>query len=819
MDKKMYRLMNWPAIEAIVYSEECHPYDLLGPETVGNQTLVQTFQPGAGDVFLYDEKNEEEIRMECVDEEGYYAAFLPGRMRREYHFTLVDPDGTERDVYDAYAYRPRISPSVYKRIQLDMRPDSADLLGAHKTVMDGVSGYLFTVFAPNALRVSVVGPFNRWDGRVHPMQKIEEYGIHVLFIPGLESGTEYMYEIKKHDRSIVLKADPYELMHTVRPGKHSVTADLTEYPWTDRNYLEMKQKQNVSSFPVNILKFHPAMMNQMPEFAADNRKEQLQKVIAYAKQMSYTHIALMATLQHPYDETLGYEVIGFYAPNSLYWKPEELQAFVDECHKKNIGVLIDLPIARFPKDDFGLCEFDGSRLYEYTDTRKAEKADGATRLFNLARYEVRNYLLGSAYHWLTRYHVDGLCLNDLSSVLFYDYDRDGLDCACNMYGGHENLEAADFLRRMNQMIHKQFPYAVMIAQEPAGFPGVTDPKTEQGLHFDLKCNLGMTKGLVDYMAYDPYFRKHHHTELTDLNIYQFCENYVISMDPLAADCGDCSVLDRMPGDGTEQYANLRAAYAYMMLQPGKKGSFPAQVLSDKQPWNMHALYEEQKDCGKQFATFVAALNDFYLHQPALYEQDHEERGFRWINTTREEENILTWERISRFGRILVVAHMGNILRKNVVIGVPENGKYKAIFSTDLPEFGGSGNHVKRIRPSVRTAADGQKYSIKMNLAPLSITAFSMIPYTEEELEKQIETEKQQLARQRDARKLAMVRKRESEKRTLAKQREAEKQALARRKEAEKLALMQKKAREKVRLSQPSTVKTERKQPSGKQGGK
>lgn len=819
MDKKIYKLMNWPEIEAIVYSEECHPYNLLGPTTVGNQTLVQTFRPGVKDVFIFDEKAGVETRMECADEEGYYAALLPGKGRKDYHFNIVDAFGVESECDDAYAIRPQVNKSVYKAIQLDMKAETAKLFGAHEMNLEGKQGFLFTVWAPNALRVSVVGDFNHWDGRVHPMQKIDEYGIHILFIPGVTAGMEYMYEIKKADRNIILKADPYERCHTVRPENHSVTVSDKVYAWTDKNYLDMKSKQNAHSFPVNILKVHPSMLCNMPEFADKSRIESVRKLIAYAVKASYTHIELMGSIQHPYDETLGREIIGYYAPNSKYWENDDLKQFVDEAHRQNIGVILDWSVAGFPKDDFGLCEFDGRPLYEYADSRKAEKANGSTRLFDLARYEVRNYLLGSAVHWLSEYHVDGLKLDNLSGVLFYDYDRDGLDNACNMYGSHENLEACDFFRTLNKQIHKEFPYAMLIAEEPAGYIGVTDTDSENGLSFDLKCDGGFSYGLMDYFKFDPYFRMHHQTELTDLNIYQFCEKYMIPMDERITNNDGLSARSSMPGNIAEQFANLRAAYAYMMLQSGKKCSFPARVLAADKPWNIVALYETGTEAETQFSNYVSALNDFYKNQPALYERDNEERGFRWVNTTNAEKNIVIWERSSSLGKVLVVAHMANVLRKNELVGVPENGKYKEIFSTDLPEFGGSGNNVKRVRPSSRIPADGQKYSIKMNLAPLSVTVFTMIPYTEEELVKQREEEKILLARHREAEKLAKVRAKEAEKAKLAKQREAEKRKLDRIHEAEKATLATRKKQEKASLAKAKSVKRDIKQPSGKQGGK
>ena len=728
MADKLYDLMDWAGIEAIVYSEEDHPRRILGPRLVKGGVLIQCFFPGREKVMVKTLKDQKKYPMTMEDEAGFFAVLLAGKEIPDYVF-VVQEEGKYKEYKDPYRFPGRITKEDEVQFAHGIGYHIYEKLGAHPVRSGHTNGVHFAVWAPNALRVSVAGDFNNWDGRMHPMEKHEESGIFELFIPQVKPGDIYKYEIKLRDGLTYLKADPFANAAQLRPDTASVVANLKRYRWQDREWMRARKNVQKEDRPMYIYEVHlGSFCRPQDDRPFCNYREIAVKLAEYVKEMGYTHVELMPVMEHPLDESWGYQVTGYYAPTSRYGTPEDFMAFVDHMHREGIGVILDWVPAHFPKDDFGLSSFDGTGLFEHQDPRQGIHPHWGTKIFNYGRPQVSNFLIANAMFWADKYHVDGIRMDAVASMLYLDYGRRDGEWVANIYGGNENLEAVEFLKHLNSMMKKMYPDVLMIAEESTAWPMVTGDVKKDGLGFDYKWNMGWMNDFLGYLQYDPVFRGAHHNELTFSMIYAYSEKFLLSLshDEFVHEKG--SMIQKMPGDEEQKYANMRAALAYMISHPGKKLLFMGQDFAQEQEWSEARgldweLLEEEKH--HKFWQFMKDAVHLYKSQPALYEQDFDPEGFEWINAMEWERNILSFLRTDKKGehQLLIVCNFSALPYEEYRVGVPRAGKYKEIFNSDAKTYGGSGMVNPRVKSSRTEECDDREHSIKIKLASLSVSVF------------------------------------------------------------------------------------------------
>lgn len=736
MDGKLYDLMNWPRIEALVYSEEDEPQEILGPHKVTGGILIQAFLPTAVKATVAVKGGGKTYPMEQADENGFYAVLLPGRTIPEYTYQVEYDNGTKEELADPYAFAPKVfTKNDVDKFEAGIHYTIYEKLGAHPMTIRETKGTYFAVWAPNAARVSVVGDFNLWDGRRHPMRKIQEAGIFELFIPGLGAGENYKYEIKTRSRLPMLKADPYANGAELRPNTASVIRDLNTYTWTDSAWLDQRKKTDYKKSPMLIYELHLGSWKKPEEESGRefyNYREIAQELAPYVKEMGYTHVELMPVMEHPFDASWGYQVTGYYAPTARYGTPEDFMYFMDYMHNQGIGVILDWVPAHFPRDTFGLASFDGTCLYEHWDPRQGSHPHWGTLIYNYGRPQVKNFLISNALFWTEVYHADGIRMDAVASMLYLDYGKNDGEWVANIYGGKENLEAVEFLKHLNSIFKKRKDGALLIAEESTAWPKVTGAVEEDGLGFDFKWNMGWMNDFMGYMHYDPVFRAYHHGELTFSMIYAYSENFILSLSHDEVVHGKASLVGKMPGDRDSQLNNLRAAYGYMMAHPGKKLLFMGQEYAPFEEWNENVGLDwellQYQDHGNM-REYVKALNQFLKDHPALYEQDHEPEGFEWINNISANENMLVFLRKAKKAKetLLIVCNFSPLVYEKHKIGVPFEGRYKEIFNSDSEVFGGSDVRNKRAKLSKRSECDGRKNSIEITVPPMGIAVFTCTP--------------------------------------------------------------------------------------------
>ena len=737
MTEKLYKLMNWPEIEAVIYSEEDKPHRLLGAHPEGTQTLVQAFFPGAKAVTYCPQKGRK-VEMEMADEAGFFAALVPGGKPKPYTFQVTEADGTVKQVEDPYRFGPVITKEDTARFHAGIHYEAYRILGAHLMTLDGVDGVHFAVWAPNAVRVSVVGDFNSWDGRVHQMSRLWDSGIFEIFVPGVSEGENYKFELKVKGGLTYLKADPYAFGQQLRPDTASVVRRIDGFSWEDEAWIARREKLDFHKEPISVYEMYLgsfAKPEEGREYAT--YRELAPKVVSYVKEMGYTHVELMPVMEHPLDGSWGYQVIGYYAPTARYGTPEDFMSFINELHKAGIGVILYWVPAHFPRDTYGLSAFDGTCLYEHKDPRQGYHPHWGTLLYNYGRPEVSNYLIANALYWIEQYHADGIRMDAVASMLYLDYGKSEGQWVPNLYGGNENLEAVEFLKHVNSMILKRGRGALSIAEESTAWPKVTGALDEEGLGFSFKWNMGWMNDFLGYIRNDPYFRSYHHNELTFSMIYAYSEHFMLVLSHDEVVHGKASMLGKMPGEEPQRLANLRATYAYMMMHPGKKLLFMGQDIGEYDEWNEKRTVEwellsEKKHEG--IRQFVRRLNELYVSSPALYEKDDSWDGFEWINCINSNDCSLSW--IRKSGReeetLLVCVNFADVERRRYRIGVPYEGKYVEILNSDGKKYGGEGRVNKTPRASRPVSCDGRDNSIQIRQAPLSVSVFAYVPYTEEE---------------------------------------------------------------------------------------
>lgn len=731
MTKKLYKMMNWPVIEEIIYSESQDPHATLGPHVQGNGTLIQAFFPGAQKVTLQLTKDMAEKEMELADDDGFFAVWLPVKNVGAYRYIVSYENGSVETMQDAYRHECLITAEDEEKFAMGVHYTVYEKLGAHPLNLDGEDGVYFAVWAPNALRVSTVGDFNHWDGRVHQMRKLPS-GIFEIFIPGVKAGDNYKYEIKLKTGLTYLKADPYGNAAQLRPETASVVADLRNFKWEDKEFIKKRKTFQKENAPISVYELYlGSFLAPKDDEEYANYREIADKLIPYVKEMGYTHVELMPVMEHPLDASWGYQVIGYYAPTARYGTPEDFMYFVNELHKAGIGVILDWVPAHFPRDIYGLSSFDGTCLYENPDEQRRSHPHWGTLVFDYGRPEVSNYLIANALFWVEKFHADGIRMDAVASMLYLDYGRNPGEWTANIYGGNENLEAVELIKHLNSMMGKRNPGVLRIAEESTAWPMVTGSLEDGGLGFDLKWNMGWMNDYLDYIKYDPYFRSHHHSELTFSMIYAYSEKFMLVFSHDEAVHGKSSMLGKMPGEREQKFANLRLTYAYMFTHPGRKLLFMGQDIGEFSEWNEMRQTEWELlkyPDHKGMAALVKKLNELYTTKPALYEWDDKPEGFAWINSINSAENLLTFMRRTRKKEsLLVVAANFSGVEKQVKIGVPYEGSYKEILNTDAEEFGGSGMINKRAKRAVKKEWDDRPYSVSITLAPLSVSILEFRP--------------------------------------------------------------------------------------------
>lgn len=756
MDQTLYELMDWAGIEEIVYSEAANPHELLGAHMTEKGMLIQAFMPTARDITVKLASTGKSYQMEMADEAGFFAVLIPRKTLAEYTFMVFYDNGSLCEIHDPYSFAPQLTDSDLKKFEAGIHYNIYNKMGAHPMKIKGVDGVYFSVWAPCAMRVSVVGDFNLWDGRRHQMRNLGDSGIFELFIPEVEQGAVYKYEIKFKNGLPALKADPYANYAELRPNTASVVWDLNEYEWQDQEWMAARAKRDTKTEPVSIYEVHLGSWKRKPlltdhtqheitgsEFY--NYREIAVELAEYVKEMGYTHIELMPVMEHPLDESWGYQVTGYYAPTSRFGTPDDFMYFMDYMHGQGIGVILDWVPAHFPRDAWGMANFDGTCVYEHKDSRQGSHPHWGTLIYNYGRPGVSNFLIANAMFWADRYHADGIRFDAVASMLYLDYGKNPGEWVANIYGGHENLEAVEFLKHLNSVFRARKDGAVLIAEESTSWPKMTGEVKNGGLGFDYKWNMGWMNDFLGYMKYDPYFRCHHYNELTFSMIYAYSENFILVFSHDEVVHGKGSMVGKMPGDSLEvKFANLRAAYGFMMGHPGKKLLFMGQDFGQVNEWSEHKSIEWELlefPLHSQMKEYVKALNHVYRQQPALYKKDYHPDGFEWVNCMDSANNVVAFLRKTekREETLLIVCNFAPALHRKYQLGVPFEGKYKEIFNSDAEVFGGQGLCNPRVKTSKREECSGKSNSISVQLAPLGVSIFSCTPVKVESTRKKQNT--------------------------------------------------------------------------------
>ena len=748
MDKKLYDMMDWAGIEELVYSESSNPHRMLGAHVTEDGLMIQAFIPTAIAVSVKLKPSGKKYEMEMEDEAGFFAVLIPRKQIIEYTLAVTYDNGTVQEIQDPYAFAPQIDEQELKKFEAGICYDIYEKLGAHVLEINGVKGVYFAVWAPCAMRVSVVGDFNMWDGRRHQMRKLGDYGVFELFIPGLAAGCVYKYEVKALNGDAMLKADPYGTYVELRPDNASIVWNVDGYQWNDQEWMEKRKKDYGKEKPMSIYEVHlgswirkPIQIDENGEEVIGsefyNYRELAENLVEYAKEMEYTHVELLPVMEHPLDASWGYQVTGYYAPTSRYGTPDDFQYFMNYMHQSGIGVILDWVPAHFPRDLVGLACFDGTHVYEHADPRQGSHPHWGTLIYNYGRPQVSNFLIANCLYWADKFHADGIRMDAVASMLYLDYGKNAGEWIPNIYGGHENLEAVEFLKHLNSIFKKKANGAMLIAEESTAWPQITGDLKDGALGFDYKWNMGWMNDFIGYMKYDPYFRCHHYGELTFSMLYAYSEDFVLVFSHDEVVHGKASMAGKMPGETQEaKFSNLRAAYGYMMAHPGKKLLFMGQDIGQMSEWNENESLPWnllEYDIHRQMKEYVKALNHLYRTHPALYEQDYHPDGFQWISCSNSQENIVIFLRKTKKPEetLLVTCNFAPVTHKQYQVGVPFHGKYKEIFNSEDIAFGGCGIGNPRAKTSKKAECDERDESIVIDLAPLGIQVFTCTPVKEE----------------------------------------------------------------------------------------
>ena len=726
--RKAVFAINWMEVDALVQGIHNNPHHILGMHECIDDLYINAYLPGAKVVNAIEVSTRKKYTLVSERVPGFFSVVIKDKKPFEYKLNVRFDNGDEVTYFDPYVFEPVIDPIDISLFNEGKHYSIYEKMGAHPMTVDGVEGVLFAVWAPNADRVSVVGNFNNWDGRRHPMRKLDYSGIYELFIPGKLVGEIYKYEIKAKSGQVFMKSDPYAFSSEVRPANASRIVDIS-YKWKDAAWMEKREDKNTDEQPMAIYEMHLGSWKRPTDGREFYNYRDIASLLAdYLLMMNYNYVELMPIMEHPYDPSWGYQVTGYYAPTSRYGSPADFMYFVDYLHSKGIGVILDWVPAHFPKDEHGLGRFDGTALYEHENPRRGEHPHWGTYIYNYGRNEVRNFLVANALYWAEKYHIDGIRIDAVASMLYLDYGRGDGEWLPNIYGGNENLEAIDFIKEVNSKMHELHKGVIMIAEESTAWPMMTHPVEAGGLGFDYKWNMGWMNDFLNYMKLDPLYRKYHHNDLTFSMVYAYSEKFilVLSHDEVVHEKG--SMIAKMPGGYEDKFSNLRVAYGYMMTHPGKKLLFMGQEIAQFTEFNENAevdwsLFEFDAHVFMQ--GYVKELNELYKTEPALYELDSSPDGFTWINCNSANTSLLSYVRKGKkeSDTLLIICNFTPMEHKAYKLATPSGGRWQEIFSSDNNRYGGEGRNNKTVKQAKKAECDGQEHYISVTVPPLSISVF------------------------------------------------------------------------------------------------
>jgi len=730
---KAFQIAGVPRDEVYRFVRGLHsdPFSVLGPHKVGDDLEIRVFRPDARSIdIVLDRESDRPIAAERIDEDGFFCATVPKADRDvPYQLRIVKPDGSEELTRDAYQYGTIIGDVDLHLFSEGQHWKIYEKFGAHLRTISDATGVYFAVWAPTAQRVSVVGDFNDWDGRVNPMRKLLSAGVWELFLPGIAQGAHYKFEIRTQTGAVLLKSDPFAFFNQHGKSTASMVYDLERYTWSDAEWMEARRERNWPQSPISIYELHLGSWRRNEENRQLTYLELADTLLPYVLDMGYTHIELLPVAEHPFEGSWGYQVTNYYAPTSRFGPPDDFRHFIDKCHQAGIGVIMDWVPAHFPKDAHALAEFDGTDLYEHMDPRQGEHQDWGTLIFNYGRNEVRNFLIGNALFWLDKYHIDGLRVDAVASMLYLDYSRKPGQWIPNVYGGRENLDAIYFLKRFNEVCYERFPGIITIAEESTAWPGVTRPTYLGGLGFGFKWNMGWMHDFLHYMSIDPIYRKFHHSNITFSLLYAFTEQFILVLSHDEIVYGKRSLLSKMPGDEWQKFANLRMFLAWMYGHPGKKLLFMGGEFGQSNEWNHDTqldweLLKLPRHDGLR--RLVQHLNYTYKNESALWQLDDAYDGFDWIDFHDAENSVVSFLRKSSDGNLIAfVVNATPVVRYNYRLGVPEPGFYREIINTDGETYGGSNvGNLGGVHSEAREWM-GREHSILIHLPPLATVALKL----------------------------------------------------------------------------------------------
>lgn len=724
-------------IKALSQANHTQPHQVLGLHTEpdSDYLVIRTYQPQAEQVKLIvkgtkAQPNKVLCDLEQIANTGIWLKKL--RRKKVFQYQLaVTQQGHESLIVDSYAVQPQLPEFDIHLLAEGQHQKPYQLLGAHVKTIDKVAGVQFTVWAPNASSVAVVGDFNHWDGRYHLMSNINYSGYWSVFIAHLSAGCLYKYQIKdQQGKALPLKADPYTTAAQYRPDTASIVALPLSEQWQDDLWLAERATRNAPDAAISVYEVHLGSWRRGEDNQFLNYRDIAEQLIPYVLDMGFTHIQLLPVSEHPFDGSWGYQPVGLFAPSARFGNAEDFKFFVEQCHLANVGVIVDWVPGHFPTDDHGLAQFDGSHLFEHADPKQGFHPDWHTLIYNYGRTEVANFLRASALHWLDRFHVDGIRVDAVASMLYLDYSRKEGEWIPNKFGGRENLEAVAFLQRFNQEVAELYPDTITIAEESTSWPGVTKAVAEQGLGFDYKWNMGWMNDTLTYMKREPIHRQYHHNEMIFGLVYGFDEQFILPLSHDEVVHGKGSILARMPGDAWQQFANLRAYYGFMWAHPGKKLLFMGCEFGQGREWNHDKELDwHQLDIHWHAETqaWVKQLNQIYQQTPALYQQDCQSSGFQWLDHSNAEHSVLSFIRYAEQpnSSVIVIANFNNCAHHHFRIGVPTSGSYVELLNSDDEKFGGSGLVNSQPLQSRQGDWQEQQHFIEVTVPPLSTVMFKL----------------------------------------------------------------------------------------------